>query len=146
MKVYLAARYSRRMELAGYATELRDLGINVTSRWLLGLHDTPPEGVAPDSVEHWRWCAEDDIADVDAADVLVAFSEPEGVVAGRGRGGRHVELGYAIAIGKPVIVVGYRENVFCCLPQITFARAWSIAKAMIVSAETGLTVTGVLGA
>lgn len=139
MKVYLAARYSRRLELAGYARELRDLGIEVTSRWLLGLHDTPPEGVAPEGVEHWRWCAEDDIADVDAADVLVALTEPEGNVVGRGRGGRHVELGYAIARGKAVIVVAHRENVFCCLPQITFAPSWGEAVDCLVAADEAMT-------
>ena len=35
-----------------------------------------------------------------------------------GRGGRHVEFGLAIAWGKPVYLVGERENVFHWLPQV----------------------------
>lgn len=139
MKVYLASRYSRREELLGYAAELAEHGIEVTARWIQGLHEVPPEGMEVDSPEHHQWCAEDDIADVEAADLLVAFTEPEGSIAGRGRGGRHVELGYAIAKGKHVIVCGHRENVFCHLPGLGFAADWPIAKAMLVfSAEHGL--------
>ena len=40
MKIYLAARYSRIEELNVYAQELRDMGYEVTSRWLLG---RPPD-------------------------------------------------------------------------------------------------------
>lgn len=133
MRVYLAARYSRKDELLGYATELAELGIEVTSRWIQGLHEIPPEGIEVDSHEHYQWCAEDDLADLDAADVLVAFTEPEGLIAGRGRGGRHVELGYAIAKGKPVLICGHRENVFCHLSEIEFTSNWLAARNAIVA-------------
>jgi nucleoside 2-deoxyribosyltransferase len=129
VKVYLASRYSRRDEMLAYAADLRAIGHEVTSRWILGLHETPPAGTAPDSLEHWAWCAQDDLDDIGRADVLVAFTEPEGAVAGRARGGRHVELGYALALGKRVIVVGHVENVFCALPGINFYRTWPDALA-----------------
>lgn len=135
MKVYLAARYSRRRELAGYAEELADLGIEVTSRWLTGQHETPPEGVPIDSPEHLAWCADDDLTDIGIADVLVAFTEPEGSVAGRGRGGRHFEMGYAAASEKHVLIVGHRENVFCHLPLFGFAPDWEGAKRILVGAR-----------
>lgn len=34
LKIYLTARYSRRMELNFYAQQLRAMGFTVTSRWL----------------------------------------------------------------------------------------------------------------
>jgi hypothetical protein len=37
-----------------------------------------------------------------------------------GRGGRHVEFGYAMALGKRLIVVGHRENLFHEHPTVEF--------------------------
>jgi hypothetical protein len=60
-----------------------------------------------------------------AAEVVVAFTEGPGDVEGRARGGRHVELGAALAAGKRVCVVGHRENVFCWLPIVEYFPTWS---------------------
>lgn len=126
MKVYLAARFSRLPELLGYKAELEASGITVTSRWLLGGHEwvgTPDEEIP---VEHNARFAQDDIDDINAADVIVCFTESPR--SGPARGGRHVEMGYAIAKGMPILTVGYRENVFYCLPSIAFADTWDEAK------------------
>jgi hypothetical protein len=40
------------------------------------------------------------------------------------RGGRHVEFGVAVASGKRLIVIGYRENVFRWLAQVAFYDGW----------------------
>ncbi|HZZ79636.1 MAG TPA: hypothetical protein VFE62_14040 [Gemmataceae bacterium] len=61
--------------------------------------------------------AEDDFADVQACDLLIAFTEQPSA-GGRNRGGRHVELGIAIGQGKRIMIVGPRENIFCWLPEI----------------------------
>ena len=45
MKVYLAARYSRRDELNGYADELRAAGHRVDARWLRGEPRTAEAGL-----------------------------------------------------------------------------------------------------
>ena len=34
------------------------------------------------------------------------------------RGGRHVEFGMALALGKPIFVYGHKENIFHYLPQV----------------------------
>lgn len=115
MRIYLAGRYGRRKELAEYAERLHRLGHQVTSRWLYGAHEMIDERPAP---EEARRFAEEDLVDLQNANLLIAFTEAPGPVAGRGRGGRHVELGYALASGLPVYVVGHRENVFCHLPEI----------------------------
>jgi len=116
--VYLAARYSRRAELAGYAEELRSRGITVRADWLRGEHE------ALDGIQDARqatWAAIDR-ADIDACGMFIAFTEHPG--SGHSRGGRHVELGIALARGKSVIVIGARENVFCWLPEIKWFPSW----------------------
>lgn len=123
MKIYLAARYTRRVELCSYANDLRDLGHEITSRWLNGLHETPSNrGLGPvDPHDSSPWALED-LEDVRAADCVVSFTEPARVEAGRG--GRHVEYGFALGLGKRCIVVGHYENVFHCLPGIEFFETW----------------------
>lgn len=115
MNIYLAGRYGRRCELAGYAQDLRDAGHLVTSRWLLGKHEMLDE--KPSHDEAMRFALED-IQDLEAADVLAAFTESPGYQVGRGSGGRHVEFGYALAKCMEVCVIGHRENVFCHLPSV----------------------------
>lgn len=115
MKIYLAARYSRREEMLANARILNAIGHWVTSRWINGEHEMHDDRPAPELA---RQFAEDDIADLEAADLVVAFTEEPGAKKGRARGGRHVELGYALGMGKQVVVVGHRENVFCHLPQV----------------------------
>lgn len=117
--VYLAARYSRHPEMQKYAALLRQAGHDVTSRWILGDHELRSEGHS--DADEWavRWATED-LADLVAADAIVSFTEGPGEVAGRARGGRHVEHGFALAVDKINFVVGYRENVFHHLPQVNF--------------------------
>lgn len=44
--VYLAARYSRRLELCGYRAQLAEHGIEVPARWLNGSHQLDNDGKA----------------------------------------------------------------------------------------------------
>jgi len=134
-KFYLAARYSRRLELCGYREELAELGIEVTSRWLNGSHQLDNSGIpitdegerrfedGDPSVDYLRaHFATEDMGDVLAAQTVVAFTEEPRASASRG--GRHVELGTALAASKRVIVIGPRENVFCWLPQVEQHEKW----------------------
>ena len=115
--VYFAARFSRRDELNGYRAELEALGIVVTSRWLA----TEPRVRFEYSDDDWRALGLIDQEDVLAADTLVSFTEPPG--AG-GNGGRHVELGMALALGRRVILVGQREHIFHHLPEVEVVESW----------------------
>ena len=109
MRIYIAARYDRRFEMLGVASELMRAGHEVTSRWIEGGRGDDPELVA----------AIEDIADLGRADCLVTFTErPERTVAWAARGGRHVEFGIALATGKRLCIVGLRENVFHHLPRV----------------------------
>lgn len=147
-KLYLASRYGRREELCGYRDELNNLGLDVQARWLDGAHQLASDGRAigeggESSVEGddaeaasiRAKFAKDDIDDVYGCDMLVAFTEPPGATAGRGRGGRHVELGLAIATGRYVVVVGPRENIFYWLPEVRHFDTWAEFRAFILGVK-----------
>lgn len=143
MKIYLAARYSRREELCAYRSQLRALGHSVQARWLDGKHQLSDkgapigdhgeelvEGVDDGSTqvrnaELRAHFANDDWEDVTAAELVINFTEPPRSNASRG--GRHVEFGIALAKGTRCIVVGHRENIFHWLPQVEFCATWEEA-------------------
>lgn len=117
MKIYLAARYSRHPEMQEYRDRLEASGHTVTSRWINGGHQISDEGMSEQSpaVERERFATED-YSDLIAADLVVSFTEPPRST--NSRGGRHVEFGIALGLGRTNIVIGPRENVFHCLPSV----------------------------
>ena len=119
--VYLAARIRRRDELVAHAAELQAAGIEVTSSWLM--MPVPSEW----SSSVWEDLARVDREDVLRADSLVLFAEPER----DGGSGRHVEFGMALALGKPIIVVGRVENLFQRLPEVRVVEDWPAALALL---------------
>ena len=115
-RVYIAARYDRFPEMRNVQTRLRNAGISCHCTWLNGQHAWEPtankDEVPAEAVEF----AHEDLRDLHAADTLIAFTDrPE---KPKSRGGRHVEFGIALAMQKRIIVVGPRENIFYCLPQV----------------------------
>lgn len=120
MKFYLAARYSRRLELVEHRAFIESKGGEVTSRWLDGNHQIA-DGDEADAKAARRFAVED-VEDVLAADYLIAFTEEPRATSSRG--GRHVELGLALGADKRVIVVGPRENVFTWLPGVRYYEQW----------------------
>lgn len=125
--VYLAGRYGRREELLSKAGELEAAGHVVTARWLEGLDD---EGNGDFTHGHdgqaARW-AEKDLADIEGSEVVISFTE-----GGGGRGGRHVELGYALADPRRrCILVGPAEHVFHWHPRVEHFGTWDEAKAAL---------------
>lgn len=128
--IYLAARYSRRLELCQYRTELQAYGFHVTSRWLNGAHQVDRDGLklgalgeeyvesgSEENAAKLRdFFATEDMADVKAARRVIAFTEAPRSDASRG--GRHVEAGMALAWGIQLWVVGPRENVFYSLSNV----------------------------
>ena len=98
--VYIAAPFELRKEAIRVKWWLiKKRKYVVTSSWLredcIGVDD-----------EHARL----DLSDVARADILLALNPIE--FANKGTGGRHVELGYALALGKQIVLVGVRTNVF----------------------------------
>lgn len=125
MKIYLAARYSRRLELCKYRYELQNAGHVVTSRWLNGTHQITADGsslgAAAEAATLRRSFAAEDFLDVVAARMIISFTEPPGTCT---RGGRHVEHGIAAAAGLRLIIIGYRENIFHWAGAVEFFPTW----------------------
>jgi nucleoside 2-deoxyribosyltransferase len=123
MKYYLAARYSRHAEMQGYARQLETIGHHVTSRWITAHGGTEPVSWNGKKIrarlEDAKKIALADLSDIDAAHCLIFFSEdgPNG-----SKGGRHVEVGYAIAKGKSFILIGEYDNIFSSLADVTYPK------------------------
>lgn len=131
MKVYLAARYSRRDELNGYRAELESRGFAVTSRWLDGTHQLGGDGLSIQAADSERErFASEDLEDVLRADLVISFTEEPRKT--NGRGGRHVEFGAAYVAKKRCLVVGPRENVFHHLPKVRCFSTWGECWAWII--------------
>jgi len=116
LRVYLAGRWARRAELALLGNQLRALGVEVTARWLRDGGDDDPK--------RYAMCALVDVQDVIRADVVVLFTDGQDTPGGFS-GGRHFEAGYAMALGKPLYLVGPRENVFHHLPAVQVCDSWA---------------------
>ena len=117
MRIYLAGRYSRRRELQQYGKRLEAAGHRIVSSWVDGHHESRPNVDATATDEERGMWADEDLTDIEIADLLILFTEKESI--GYSRGGRFGEMGYALGRRKDVIVVGPRENVFCCLWEVT---------------------------
>lgn len=110
MKVYIAAPFECR-EMARRLQRLLVLHkVEVVSRWI---SEEMTFGTDADNREF----ALNDLHDIATADLLVALN-PEGWER-KGTGGRHVEVGFALGIDLPVLLVGERSNVFHWLPAVT---------------------------
>ena len=103
--VYVAAPFEQRAFAALLASNLRrDANLEVTSRWLFEESNLDAE-----------W-AQKDLDDIDRADALVALNAESWKTSGTG--GRHVELGYALAREKTIVLVGVRSNIFHYHPSV----------------------------
>lgn len=105
IKVYLAAKFGRQKELQEYKKLIERAGHEVTSTWLTENFADPLKDIASS-----REAALLDLKDIDRSDVFLVFTENPDI--GYYTGGRHVEFGYALALGLVVILCGPRENVF----------------------------------
>jgi nucleoside 2-deoxyribosyltransferase len=123
--IYLSGQFEDAPVLREVRERLIGLGYRVTSRWLDAPSAIPATSDADQEggAERLAVIARQDFEDIVAADVVVVFNPAE--FCSIGRGGRHVETGYALALGKPVAIVGARGNVFHWLPQIALLSDWS---------------------
>jgi nucleoside 2-deoxyribosyltransferase len=109
MKYYIAASLKDQEEANRLATSIGVADHQCTSRWLGEIEAKTPAGCKATALR----CFED----IDKADVVVHVSKPKGHP--NPSPGRMVELGYALARGKPVILLGpLGETVFHFVPNI----------------------------
>ena len=104
---YLAARFSRRTEMIRASSKLQEeLNWKPNCSWVYG----GESGLTRSDI------AELDLKEVRSSDIIVLFSYPRGDL--KSGGGRFIEFGYALALGKKCLVVGSYENVFCHHPSV----------------------------
>lgn len=114
MSFYLAASFPRRSEALEIAKEItRETDAKCTARWIHNTYHTyGNEG------QDKKYCQED-LDDVRKGGFLVLLTDGE---KQQSKGGRHTELGIALAFSKPVIIIGPKEQVFHSHPLCVFAR------------------------
>lgn len=121
--VYIAARFSRRHEAHAIARRLMGIGHTITSRWVKPEADhVLPVGIsAPAADAERRRFAMEDCEDVRACDWCISLmEEPRSGT----RGGRHIEFGFDLGLGKRLTIIGPRETVFHHLDEVEhFATA-----------------------
>lgn len=123
MKIYLAARYSRHPEMQRCRDDLEALGHTVTSRWINGDHKMVNDSMfSPGDENIAERFAVEDYEDLLEADCVISFTEPQRST--NSRGGRHVEFGIALGLGKHNVIVGPKENVFHYMPGLDVYDSW----------------------
>lgn len=105
-KIYLAARWPRMNEMAGYALQIEGLGHEITAQWVFNAEagKTREENALMD------------FRDVSRSDLVVSFTHPRGSM--QTGGGRHTEFGLAAAWDIENWIVGEREQIFHHLPDV----------------------------
>jgi len=107
MKFYIANLFSQKEITATSAdTIVSSLNWECTASWVYGGED----GLTREQI------ATTDLDEVAQADAVIVMSYPHGT-SHRG-GGRWVELGYGLGLGKQGFVIGHYENVFCHHPSV----------------------------
>jgi len=132
LKIYIASRFSRRHECHDLAKFLIGQGHEITSRWVKPDSDhVKPVGMSEQAADDERnRFAVEDIEDVEACDCMVSLMEQP---RGNGRGGRHVEFGYALALRKHMVIIGPKETVFHHLEGIEVHETIEQFKAHVVA-------------
>lgn len=118
MKIYLSGSFKARQQIRERAFELQDHGHECVSNWLF----EPALQVGDPETEAWQMRARgnEDIIDVSRADLFVMFAEwPSST------GGRFVELGVALALRIPVVIIGKRETVFSYHSTVKRYDTWA---------------------
>ena len=122
MNIYLAAPYAARDDLkAGIVPALHKVGHEITSSWIFAEHEIH-EGVldaAPEqTTEYTTRQVQLDLADIDRSQIVLLFTGAFCMLHWELKkletvsGGRHIETGYALALGKRIIILGQPENIF----------------------------------
>ncbi|SRR6266487_2385069 len=119
-RLYLAAAFTEAQRMRRYRDELRKTGHHVTSRWIDSHEEWVPEGIVAKSPELAQGYAIDDIADIMSADAMILFTDVPSTT-----GGYHVEFGAALMIGKIIILIGQRNNIFQAYEGVEQFDTWA---------------------
>lgn len=106
MKVYIAGRSEDQAKIAEIKAEFEASEIEVNAGWI----QQKDLSIDKDGLSEKRRKLWIDLTQIAEADIFVLFNPQD--AHRTGTGGRHVETGYAIALGKPIFLIGSGENIF----------------------------------
>lgn len=130
MRVYLAAAFALKDTIRERSEELSTLGITPTSRWV---YENVPSNTTLGEVseDYLVRTAQDDIEDIRDCTILAVVTQDPTVP--RLRAGAIFEAGYAYGLGKRVISIGPRENIFFYRPDVLNFPDWESAKEWLIN-------------
>jgi nucleoside 2-deoxyribosyltransferase len=108
------------------ATDCKRAGLEVISSWVT------EKAVDPDDPAAAALAAASDLDELTRAELFVCFGEDRSAMT-LGRGGRHVELGYALALEMPIVLVGSAEHVFHRHPLVRQLPNWEAALSYVLA-------------
>lgn len=128
MRIYIAGYFDARKRIKAEADKLWALGHEITSSWLYEVAKQP--NMSYD--DFYKKLAIKDLAEIDRADLIIVDT---GDITPRG--GREVELGYALGQHqkKLAFIVGPERNVFHKLADRRF-DSWDEAVALLATMTT----------
>lgn len=108
MKVYVAGRSSIRNGVEDTIKKLKASGFKITFDWT-----KHPHFIYREQPELAKKYSELELQAIDSSDVFILVSDREG-------SGMYVEMGYALAKGKPVYIIGEwnQKPIFMFHPQV----------------------------
>jgi hypothetical protein len=114
---YFAGSFNRKPELLEYLEQFEADGNHCTSRWLKGEHevDFQEDRSKLNYGGYGFEFAQEDVDDITRCELVVFFSSANH--ESKGRGGRHTEFGIALALGRPLVIIGERECAFHSMTQ-----------------------------
>ncbi len=105
MKYYLAAPYNRRDEARRVRAALAEKGYVCTARWID--NHLPSESDADNAMR--RHEARQDLADIVDSHLVIVLNDRNYPSTS---GGLHLEMGYALALRLPVLLIGEPTSIF----------------------------------
>ncbi len=111
MRIYIAASFANRERARDIRFDLSLLGIQSTATWI-DTHLTEMEALTP---ERKGREALDDFYDIERSHGLLCIHDP---AVPSTSGGYYFEMGYALAIGLPVWLLGPQTSVFHFHPRV----------------------------
>ncbi len=114
MRIYVAASYPNKEAAKELAATLKAMGHEIMSGWVFEYEGYGSEPKFENETELERFerlqkSAERDYLEVKASDMIVCITDGENQLT---HGGRHSELGLAMAWSKEIVILGPREQVF----------------------------------
>lgn len=114
---YIAASSEQQNTAKEAREDLQRLGHTCTSRWHFATLSIHREKLDPEAMRQGGII---DLEDISSANVFIMFTWVPNQ-----RGGRHVEMGYALGLNKPMVIIGPLENnPFQFLSQIRQYDSW----------------------